>query len=347
MALSGSLECEYSLEGILQEPTSLNGELSLPIGGNGTDDYNALYNKPRINGTELKGDLTTEDLGIQGNGTPEIYIGDGDMPEGCKLQIIPTGEETGVVKDVQINGTSIVANGVANVPMATRQSLGVMSVGAGLVMLPSGQVYVCGSDVNYLAKRTVQRFIASNMIDDTVRIAMTDGKGAEWTAEEKANARLRLGEEWRYIGKVETQEEVARITMNLDENGQPFSLRKVRVKAVNYPNSGDLSTNIRLVFNNKSQDIFHNSTIMTGVKTTETMRICDVIVEKIENILFPTSVYASSNNTSLATVLTPKIDYVYQSDCNALEEYINQIDLYTWTNAIGAGAYMEVWGVDA
>ena len=45
--------------------------------------------------------------------------------------------ETGPVTDVQINGTSILSNGVANVKQASSNDLGVIKVGAGLAINPS------------------------------------------------------------------------------------------------------------------------------------------------------------------------------------------------------------------
>lgn len=54
-------------------PQSRNEDLLLQVkevieegggGGGGTNDYNKLINKPRINGDELIGDASTEDLGI-------------------------------------------------------------------------------------------------------------------------------------------------------------------------------------------------------------------------------------------------------------------------------------------
>ena len=33
-------------------------------GGGGTNDYNDLINKPTINGTEIVGDMTSQDLGL-------------------------------------------------------------------------------------------------------------------------------------------------------------------------------------------------------------------------------------------------------------------------------------------
>lgn len=42
-------------------------------GGTGTKDYNALDNKPSINGTTLQGDLTLEDIGAASNGSRNSY----------------------------------------------------------------------------------------------------------------------------------------------------------------------------------------------------------------------------------------------------------------------------------
>lgn len=42
-------------------------------GGGGTTDYNQLTNKPTINGTIVKGDLTLEDIGAASNGSKNTY----------------------------------------------------------------------------------------------------------------------------------------------------------------------------------------------------------------------------------------------------------------------------------
>ena len=42
-------------------------------GGDGTTDYNALKNKPKINGVELEGDKSLEDLGIEIPNLDEYY----------------------------------------------------------------------------------------------------------------------------------------------------------------------------------------------------------------------------------------------------------------------------------
>lgn len=47
-------------------------------GGTGTKDYNALDNKPTINGTVVKGDLTLEDIGAASNGSKNTYDPDSE-----------------------------------------------------------------------------------------------------------------------------------------------------------------------------------------------------------------------------------------------------------------------------
>ena len=160
---------------------------------NGTNNYNDLSNKPKINGTELQGSLTLEDLGIIAN----------------------------AVKDILINGTSIVAGGVANIPIASADNLGLVRVFNGLkINATTGQLYVSSADINNIKNRTTQRFLASNLIDDVVKVAMTDGKGETWTTEEKASARMRIG--------IDTWEEVLDVTLEEDatqfvcEFSQPY-----------------------------------------------------------------------------------------------------------------------------
>lgn len=65
-------------------------------GGGGTDDYTDLTNKPKINSVTLSGNKTSSDLGLVG--------------------------------DVQVNGTSVTTDGVANIPVAAQDTLGVSKV---------------------------------------------------------------------------------------------------------------------------------------------------------------------------------------------------------------------------
>ena len=51
----------------LSEMASLSGTLSNQIGGGDPSDYNQLSNLPKINGRTVKGNLSSEDIGLTKN----------------------------------------------------------------------------------------------------------------------------------------------------------------------------------------------------------------------------------------------------------------------------------------
>lgn len=51
----------------LSEIASLSGTLSNQIGGGDPSDYNQLSNLPKINGRTVKGNLTSDDIGLTKN----------------------------------------------------------------------------------------------------------------------------------------------------------------------------------------------------------------------------------------------------------------------------------------
>lgn len=82
------------LSGELVGVRGLSGEIGRDVvgtgGGSGTSNYNSLANKPKINGVELVGDKTTEELGIVLE--DEVYVGD-EEPTGDEVIWIDTAEE--------------------------------------------------------------------------------------------------------------------------------------------------------------------------------------------------------------------------------------------------------------
>lgn len=99
--------------------------------------------------------------------------------------------------DVQIDGTSITSNGVANVPKAGAGELGVVRVDRngknGISLGADGEAKVNpASDALITARSGVRPVTASN-VDYAVKAAMCDGKGAAWTDAEQAEAKKRLG----------------------------------------------------------------------------------------------------------------------------------------------------------
>ena len=98
--------------------------------------------------------------------------------------------------DVQINGKSIVENGIAEIPVASNHGFGVTSIygGYGLEILGNKMLLkqIVTTDIDTRNERSFNAVNVSNL-DYAVKAAMCDGKGAAWTAEEQAAARERMG----------------------------------------------------------------------------------------------------------------------------------------------------------
>lgn len=93
-------------------------------GGGGTTNYNDLENKPSINGTTLSGNKTSANLSIHevpsGGTTGQVLT----KASGTNYDLT-WGNGSGV-SDVQVNGTSVVSSGVANVPASRETVYGVV-----------------------------------------------------------------------------------------------------------------------------------------------------------------------------------------------------------------------------
>lgn len=138
--------------------------------------------------------------------------------------------------DIQINGQSIVKDGVAEIPIATNNGK------FGLVKL-TGEFAGLANDNGILKlKRVSNNFIdmrldygapiTSGNIDYAVKAAMCDGKGAAWTAEEQAAARERIG--ITDLKKVvsATLEEESLINITLDKDGNAFDYDEAYIRLI-------------------------------------------------------------------------------------------------------------------
>lgn len=101
--------------------------------------------------------------------------------------------------DVRINGESIVQDGVAEIPISSHDTLGLVytdnSAGGYTTRLMNqqGRLKVNTASIDDVNKRHLRKEIDCSNFDYAVKAAMCDGKGAAWTAEEQATARERMG----------------------------------------------------------------------------------------------------------------------------------------------------------
>lgn len=105
--------------------------------------------------------------------------------------------KTANVKDVQVNGTSVLADGVANIPLA-KNGFGVSKTNYayGISQNENGFLIPYTSNTNITARRIVGNYpsmIISANIDFAVKAAMCDGVGDAWTEDEQKSAQQRLG----------------------------------------------------------------------------------------------------------------------------------------------------------
>lgn len=104
-------------------------------------------------------------------------------------------DEVPNVHDVRINGTSIVQNGVAEIPKADTSKLGLVGIyvenglfwnGPNIAIRKANEQRINARTYNY------DPIVPSNL-DYAVKAAMTDGKGPAWSEAEQLAARERIG----------------------------------------------------------------------------------------------------------------------------------------------------------
>lgn len=106
------------------------------------------------------------------------------------------------IKDVQVAGTSVMTDGVANVPIASATRAGVVSI---LNPVDSGIWNDNGilkisfaTDAEISTRFGFRKTIVCANLDTAVKAAMCDGKGAAWTDAEQKAARERMGVDKAY-----------------------------------------------------------------------------------------------------------------------------------------------------
>lgn len=98
------------------------------------------------------------------------------------------------VRDVHVAGSSVLVNGVANVPIANKVTNGVVRPDFyGIGVSSVGILYVQNTSNTNITNRVASAPLTAYNLDYAVKAAMCDGKGAAWTDVERLAALLRLG----------------------------------------------------------------------------------------------------------------------------------------------------------
>lgn len=146
--------------------------------------------------------------------------------------------DPGNVQDVRVAGVSVLKDGVANVPIATADAPGVVSVPTQQdsgIWNDNGKLRISyATDAEISGRNGTRKSIVCANMDYAVKAAMCDGKGAAWTAADQAAARERMGVDKTYelIEEITLTEEVTQLIRNAEPNGTAYHFRNMYVNII-------------------------------------------------------------------------------------------------------------------
>lgn len=186
-------------------------------------------------------------------------------------------DEKAKVSDVKVAGTSVVADGTANIPnvlalgddgklrvvnapdkMKWTGPLGVDNTGLLTTAAPNNIV------IDNRTASSIQ-FLNCAYLDYAVKAAMCDGKGEAWTSEEQAAARERMGTDKPYelIEEITLTKQTALLTRDKWPNGDAYNFSKVRVEVdSNTIKSGGFTVYVRY----ENDPVPHTWAVMTATE---------------------------------------------------------------------------------
>lgn len=272
---------------------------------------------------------------------------------------------SGNVDDVQINGASILdENKVANIPQATKAAgsgigtFGVVTINqyTGLNITSRGILQVrSATSSNIDIRKSMLGSSDSGVIEPTnldyaVKQAMCDGKGAEWTDEEKASARARMGVgELKLLATIEIGEDVAdedlpsQIAFTADSEGNPLRLDRFEIRAEAAMISG-ASGRVKLL---SKGSMVGNMTprFATPINDGITTTIRKFVTGRFDFAYFlvtsiaATTTYPNANVNSFAGLSYIPKETAVDVRCG-VEIYDSQNNLTKWAR----GSKFELWG---
>jgi hypothetical protein len=220
--ISGKLDKEKLPEAIddalaqAKESGEFNGKDGAPgEKGEKGDPGETTYVENPYDDTEIKKEIAAKVGYSEVVGNQLLMYADDTKEKLLATLKLPSG---GSNLDIQINGQSIVRDGVAEIPLIKESSPGLVSVDyyattGGLTKAneKTGLIRVFSARKTEINNRSNDCLpITSPLLDYAVKAAMCDGKGGAWTAEEQANARDRIG--------IDEYEDVLDVTLEEDSS---------------------------------------------------------------------------------------------------------------------------------
>lgn len=136
------------------------------------------------------------------------------------------------VEDVQVAGTSVMTDGVANIPIANKVTNGVVRPDFyGIGVNSGGILYIQNTSNPNITNRVASAPLTAYNLDYAVKAAMCDGKGAAWTSAEQKAARERMGVDNAYelIEEITLAEE-SMVERSTEPDGTPYNFAVIMLR---------------------------------------------------------------------------------------------------------------------
>lgn len=147
------------------------------------------------------------------------------------------------VKDVQLNGESLVQDSMATIPLVGYNRLGAVQLdpaGFAAASVEGKLALVPPTDAQISTHTYTQRPITPSCMDYAVTAAMTDGKGPAWTATEQKAARERMGIDKAYelIEEIVLSEDTGSLVRTTTPAGTSYNYSAIQIWIVGTNASG-------------------------------------------------------------------------------------------------------------
>ena len=253
------------------------------------------------------------------------------------------------VKDVQVAGTSVMTDGVANVPIASETGAGVVSipqpVDSGIWNHNGILKLSYATDEEISTRFGFRKTIVCANLDTAVKAAMCDGKGATWTDAEQKAARERIGVsgEFELIEEITLSENVMNVAREAFPDGTPYNLRSLIIvlDSSNVENRPTISGWVRL----NAKLPWTEWTYISTDKLVDTNVTLSFFVYRVSSDGSVDSYSVTADNAS-STAYTSTRGYV-PSNIIRFGMHINDFFLYSPTDAIPANTKIAIYGVRA
>ena len=369
---AGVAEVEGLAEGIPQTiDTALaeakaSGEFDGPPGADGKDGKDGSDGQPGADGKDgADGYSPTATVTKSGKKTT-ITITD---KNGTTTEEVLDGADgqPGAVQDVKIDGTSVLAEGVANIPIASTTQHGVIkSSGSGIYVSSTGTLFIDPANSTNVKAGTSQYkpivpssqhesafYGLAKAAGDTTQKDSSNAVGT-YTANARKAIQNMLGVEgrMRYLKGITIAEETASVGFDTDKDGLPFACDEFEIIALIPPVDGSSRT---LVYGIETTEVTPSSSKWVGqcggITNTTNAYIVQSVIKRMQNAWMARSYKCSSSSTDFTGAINTA-DGMVRFSLNGASWVRSNNPMYATSlaicisNGIPAGTIFEIYAHD-